>query len=202
MIEVPEVTGVGNIPLPQHDEMSNERKGLGDFAATIDPLPDKTSSPSLLTIRNLPIKIDLPPIIREDIVIPLPLNPTGDQVYHIDTLVVPKSLEPPISPVHYRQQYDPQYKIPPLSVLPAEFSRKTRSTKRKKERERDKSDGKKDRDEVLPMGVSRWGATVLANPVWKRVSRATKCLSTRDWGVRLHNYPNLTSTPDALDRLP
>lgn len=160
MIDVPEVAGADNIPLQQPDEILIERKGL---ATTVDPL-----------------------FIREDIVIPIPLKSTG-QVYHIDVLGAPKSLEPPISPVHYRQQYDPQYKLPPLSVLPAEFSRKTKTTKRKKERERDKSDSKKDRDEVLPMGVSRWGATVLANPVWKRVSRATKCLSTREWGVRLHS---------------
>jgi chromatin modification-related protein VID21 len=184
MIDVPEVAGADNIPLQQPDEMPMERKGLSTI---VDPLSDKKSSPSLLTPRNLPIKIDLPPIIREDIVIPIPLKPTGDQVYHIGVLAAPKSLEPPISPVHYRQQYDPQYKLPPLSVLPAEFGRKTKNTKRKKERERDKSDGKKDRDEVLPMGVSRWGATVLANPVWKRVSRATKCLSTREWGVCLYN---------------
>ena len=159
MIDVPEVTSTVNIPLQQPDEMLIERKGL---ATVVEPL-----------------------FIREDIVIPMPLKLTG-QVYHIDVLAAPKSLEPPVSPVHYRQQYDPQYKLPPLGVLPAEFSRKTKTTKRKKERERDKSDGKKERDEVLPMGVSRWGATVLANPVWKRVSRATKCLSTREWGVRLY----------------
>ena len=171
-IDVPEVAGADNIPLQQPDEMPIEQKGL---VTIVDPLSDKKSSPSLLT----------PPIIREDIVIPIPLKSTGE-VYHIDASAAPKSLEPPISPVHYRQQYDPQYKLPPLSVLPAEFSRKTKTTKRKKERERDKSDGKKDRDEVLPMSVSRWGATVLANPVWKRVSRASKCLSTREWGVCLH----------------
>ena len=158
-IDVPEVAGADNIPL-QHDSMPLERK---EFATIVDPL-----------------------FIREDIVIPIPLKPTR-QVYHIDVSAAPKSLEPPISPVHYRQQYDPQYKLPPLNVLPAEFSRKTKTNKRKKERDRDKPDGKKDRDEVLPMGVSRWGATVLANPVWKRVSRATKCLSTREWGVRLHS---------------
>lgn len=202
IVDVSEVTGAGDIPLPQPDEMDNERKRLANFAAIVGPLSDEKSSPSLLTPRNLPIKIDLPPIIREEIIIPMPLSPAGDQVYHIDILAAPKSLEPPISPVHYRQQYDPQYKIPPLSVLPAEFSRKTRTTKRKKERERDKSDGKKDRDEVLPMGVNRWGATVLANPVWKRVSRATKCLSTREWGVCLHNCPNPGSTADTLNRLP
>ena len=201
-IDVPEITGASNIPLPQLDEMPNQRNGLGDFVAIVNPLPNEESSPSLLTPRNLPIKIDLPPIIREDIVIPVPLNPSANQVYHIDTLAAPKSLEPSISPVHYRQQYDPQYKIPSLSILPAEFSRKTRTTKRKKERERDKSDGKRDRDDVLPMGVSRWGATVLANPVWKRVSRATKCLSTREWGVCLHSCRNPASTTNTLSRLP
>ena len=142
----------------------------------------------LLIPRNPPIKIDLPTIIREDIIIPAPLNLTGNQLYHIDTSMASKSLEPPVSPVHYRQQYDPQYTIPPLNVLPPEFTRKTKTAKRKKERERDKSDGRKDRDDVLPMGISRWGATVLANPVWKRVSRASKCLSTREWGVCFHVF--------------
>ena len=138
---------------------------------------------------------------REDIVIPIPLKPTG-HVYHIDALAAPNSLDPSISPVHYRQQYDPQYKLPPLSVLPAEFSRKTKTTKRKKERERDKSDSKKDRDDVLPMGVSRWGATVHANPVWKKVSRATKCLSTQEWGVCPYSCPYPASTADTPNRLP
>lgn len=135
---------------------------------------------------------------REDTVIPTPLKQTG-HVYHFDALAAPKSLEPSISPVHYRQQYDPQYILPPLSVLPAEFSRKTKTTKRKKERERDKSDGK---NEVLPMGVSRWGATLVANPVWKKVSRATKCLSSREWGVCLYSCPFLASTADTPNRLP
>lgn len=201
VINVPEVAGAGNITLPQPEQLPNEQRGLGDFAAVIDPLSNEKRLPSLLTFNPL-IKIDLPPIIREDIIIPVPLNPTGDQVYHIDTLAAPKLLEAPVSPVHYRQQYDPQYKVPPLSVLPAEFSRKTRTAKRKKERERDKLDGKKDKDEVLPMGVNRWGAIVLANPVWKRVSRASKCLSTREWGVCLHNCPNPASTADTLNRLP
>lgn len=138
---------------------------------------------------------------REDTVIPIPLKQTG-HVYHFDALAAPKSLESSISPVHYRQQYDPQYKLPPLSVLPAEFSRKTKTTKRKKERERDKLDGKKDRDEVLPMGVSRWGATLLANPVWKKVSRANKCLSSREWGVCFYSCPYLASTADTPNRLP
>jgi chromatin modification-related protein VID21 len=138
---------------------------------------------------------------REDIVIPIPLKPTG-HVYHIDALAPPKSLEHSISPVHYLQQYDPQYKLPPLSVLPPEFSRKIKSTKRKKERERDKLDGKKDKDEVLPMGVNRWEATLHANPVWKKVSRATKCLSSREWGVCLHSCPYPEKIDDTLNRLP
>ena len=154
-------------------------------------------------IESIPAITHLPnePIVpsQEDTVIPVPLEPTG-HVYHFDALAAPKSLEPSVSPVHYRRQYDPQYKLPPLSVLPAEFSRKTKTTKRKKERERDKSDGK--RDEVLPMGISRWGASVIANPVWKKVSRATKCLSTREWGVCLYSCPYPASTADTPNRLP
>ena len=138
---------------------------------------------------------------REDIVIPIPSKQTGHE-YHIDTLAASESLEPSNSPVYYRHQYDPQYKLPPLSVLPPEFVRKTKTSKRKKERERDKSDGKKDRDEVLPLGVNRWAATVHANPVWKKVSRATKCLSSREWGVCLHSSPYPESTADTPNRLP
>jgi chromatin modification-related protein VID21 len=67
--------------------------------------------------------------------------------------------------------------------LPPEYLRKGKSAKQKKrDKERDKADGRI-KDEWTPMGLTKWGATIRANPVWKKVSRATKCLSTRDWGV-------------------
>ena len=163
-----------------------------DDFSFLDRLPLQSSKPDIsLTSSHIESNKSMVTVdSRENIVIPIPLKPTG-HVYHTDALAAPKSVEPStgVSPIHYRQPYDPQYKLPPLSVLSPEFSRKTKTTKRKKGRERDKSDGKKDRDEALPMGLNRWGATVLANPVWKKVSRATKCLSSREWGVCFHSCP-------------
>ncbi|KAF7978682.1 hypothetical protein HWV62_44931 [Athelia sp. TMB] len=90
----------------------------------------------------------------------------------------------PRGPGHFNKTY----KLPPLKVLPAEFHRKTKALKqqRKKEREREKNGKAADKDakeEWMPMGINKWGATVRANPVYKKVGKATKCLSTRDWNI-------------------
>jgi hypothetical protein len=97
----------------------------------------------------------------------------------------------PVSPNQPRHQIQSNYSLPPLKYLPPEYNRKTRSTKlqRKREKEREKYEGRRDRDfsrdDWIPMGLNRWAATVSANPVYKRVSRASKCLSTRDWAVSI-----------------
>ncbi|TFK55158.1 hypothetical protein OE88DRAFT_1005609 [Heliocybe sulcata] len=79
------------------------------------------------------------------------------------------------------------YTLPPLKVLPPDFNRKGKPTKqRKRDKDRDKGDKALERLEgkdSAPLGVNRWGATLRANPVWKRVSRAQKCISTRDWNI-------------------
>jgi chromatin modification-related protein VID21 len=95
----------------------------------------------------------------------------------------------PKSPNRY-VNYMPSYTLPSVKSLPMEFHRKSKSgkqRKRDKEKERDKSEGKKDaKEEWAPMGLNKWGATVRANPVHKRVARATKCLSTYDWNVSIN----------------
>lgn len=76
------------------------------------------------------------------------------------------------------------YYLPPLSSLPSEFNRKGKPQKRKKDREREKStsdNGKK--DDWVPLGLVRWQALLNVNPVHKRLSKATKCVLTRDWVV-------------------
>jgi len=87
---------------------------------------------------------------------------------------------------HYR--FNPSYPIPPLGILPADFTKKAKSIKRKKDRDRDKErekerESKRDKDDNVPMGLSRWAATLMANPLWRKVSRANKTLSTHDWSV-------------------
>jgi chromatin modification-related protein VID21 len=92
--------------------------------------------------------------------------------------------EPPATPP--RHGYHPTYTLPPLKALPADFSRKTKPAKlQRKHKEREKSGGDKakDKDDWTPLGVSRWGATIRANPVHVKVQRAPKCLNSREWGV-------------------
>lgn len=117
---------------------------------------------------------------------------------------------PPISPVQPRHQLDLHYTLPPLDALPADFRPKPKKAKmKKKDREKEKAEGKKDKevekkdkdmeskkdkevevkkekdgkDDWVPWGLNRWNATIRTNPVYKRVAKATKCLSTRDWAV-------------------
>ncbi|KAJ7090301.1 hypothetical protein B0H15DRAFT_884540 [Mycena belliarum] len=99
------------------------------------------------------------------------------------------SLEPPISPQQSRHVYHPTYMLPPLKALPADFSRKTKPAKlQRKHKEREKivaGDKAKDKDDWVPLGVSRWGAMIRANPVYTRVSRAPKCLNSKEWSVAM-----------------
>jgi chromatin modification-related protein VID21 len=95
----------------------------------------------------------------------------------------PKVLPSTLTRQHH---YNPDYTLPSLKVLPPEFNRKfkTKSRRREKDKERDKEN--RDyvkKDDWFPMGINKWAATLNANPVWKRVARPTKCLSSREWGV-------------------
>ncbi|KAI0636780.1 hypothetical protein C8Q77DRAFT_1094591 [Trametes polyzona] len=80
---------------------------------------------------------------------------------------------------------EPPYPLPPLSLLPIEFSRRGKPSKRerKKEKEKEKDKGEAKKEEWQPMSLNKWAAVLRANPVHKKMSRATKCLSTRDWSV-------------------
>jgi chromatin modification-related protein VID21 len=101
---------------------------------------------------------------------------------------VAQKTEPTSRIDNYR--FNPTYTLPPLSVLPADFTKKAKPIKRKKDKDRDKErekerESKRDKDDNVPMGLSRWAATLMANPLWRKVSRANKTLSTHDWSVRI-----------------
>ncbi|KAI0673029.1 hypothetical protein C8Q78DRAFT_1077330 [Trametes maxima] len=78
---------------------------------------------------------------------------------------------------------EPPYPLPPLSLLPLEFSRRGKTSKRERKRDKDRDRGEAKKEEWTPMSLTKWAAVLRANPVHKRLSRATKCLSTRDWSV-------------------
>ena len=125
--------------------------------------------------KYTPIHFPLPPSIQEAILIPAPTTNDEETAFNLDfepelTLSsVPTNIE-------NRQRYDLKYTLPPLSVLPTDFTRRVKPRRKK--------DGKREKDDAVPMGLARWGATIMANPLWKRVAKATKCLNTREWGVR------------------
>lgn len=74
------------------------------------------------------------------------------------------------------------YTLPPLKALPPEFHRKG---KQRQSRRRDKEKTEtRPNQEWIPMGLNKWSATLRANPIHKKVSKASKCLSTREWNVR------------------
>lgn len=101
------------------------------------------------------------------------------------TLFQAPPLSPPSSPLERRYQFNPQYTLPPLKSLPAEFNRKARPSKLQRKKEKAEKEGKKDKDkdDFVPMGSTKWVVTAKVNPVSKKLARANKCLSTRDWMV-------------------
>ncbi|KAF4604158.1 chromatin modification- protein VID21 [Pleurotus pulmonarius] len=99
---------------------------------------------------------------------------------------------PASDPTQYHT-FDPQYTLPPLKSLPAEYQRKGKLTKAQRKRDKEKREREKDgsaprdalskEDNWTPLGLNRWAAVLNANPLYTKVSRATKCLLTKDWGT-------------------
>jgi hypothetical protein len=84
--------------------------------------------------------------------------------------------------------YRPTYTLPPLKSLPAEYNKKVKKGKGKRDKDKEKGsdkDSKNGKDDFAPIGANKWGAMIRANPVWTRVSRASKCVSSREWNVRV-----------------
>ena len=129
--------------------------------------------------RSSPIPIDQRVLRRAvDYVIPHPqLQPASLFSFNddADTLMTVENAKGP-----YEFGPDPPYPLPPLHLLPMEFEKKKPSKRSK----RDKG-GDAKKEEWQPMGLNRWAAVLRANPVHLKLSRATKCLSTRDWSVRI-----------------
>ncbi|KAG1749128.1 uncharacterized protein EDB91DRAFT_1235613 [Suillus paluster] len=192
------------------DEVSEVQEALVDLEESIDvPMEeDRELSPDLVLPSSSPVTekqkiiprtivhttVDVASI-QPSLLIPTPTSPVADPAFSFDEAESesPEEPSPASTPVEVQRNhpppphhhFNPAYSLPPIKSLPSEYLRKGKSAKQKRrDKERDKADGKI-KDEWTPMGLTKWGATVRANPVWKKVSRATKCLSTRDWGVAI-----------------
>nr|GAT59655.1 predicted protein [Mycena chlorophos] len=93
--------------------------------------------------------------------------------------------------------FEPNYTLPPLKIMSADFSRKSKPGKQLRKHKDKNGAGGKEKDDWAPLGVSRWGALLRANPVHTKLARAPKCLSTRDWGVAMSEIRLVR----ALDRI-
>ena len=128
----------------------------------------------------------LPP--KTEVIIPVRLTPVEEPPqYALDlsspeprSLTVNEWLSPEFS-------LSRKYTLPPVRSLPLDQQRRLKLGKnqRKKDKEKDKgAESRKDgTDDWTPLGINKWGVTIKTNPLWKRVSRATKTMSTRDWNV-------------------
>jgi len=195
--EVAAITRAGDQELPDDEPVlpkTMDAKMDGDVSVAepvpnaVAPLQDQPTLTSPLPASYSPVKLPLPPSVHEPILIPAPASAADEKPYKLD-LVPEPSADKKLSSPNYDDQrrFNPNYTLPPLSVFPAEFTKKAKPRKRQK-RDSDREKGrdresKRDKDDGPPMGLTRWGATLSANPVWKKVSRASKCLSTREWGV-------------------
>ncbi|KAF7311528.1 hypothetical protein MKEN_01055100 [Mycena kentingensis (nom. inval.)] len=112
-------------------------------------------------------------------------DPTSVPASQEEAKPAPTVEETPIAPPPNQPfGFHPNYTLPSLKVLPADFSRKSKPGKQQRKRDKN-ANGAGPKDDWAPMGISRWGAMLRANPVHTKVSRAPKCLSTKDWGVAM-----------------
>ena len=153
----------------------------------------------LSTLRPISVAPILTRPAQRPIIIATP-SAINDQLFQLDMATLPESSMGSTSPPHPHYQSSTRYTLPPINVLPPEFVRKAKTLKqRKRDKEREKTEGKKEKEDLLPLGLNRWAATLSANPVWKKVSRASKCLSSRDWAVR-NSLASLIIMTDDLSR--
>ena len=162
---------------PDMDSMVSEK--VSDLSESLYRTP---RSPTHYALPNLPTNTHRP------IFILVPDAPLTAHNYAFDPeagAASPSQDYPAPSPTLLRSGPHTKYSLPPLKSLPLEYNRKNKPKQRKRDKEKDKNESRREsnKDDWTPMGLNRWIATVNANPVWKRVTRATKCLSSRDWAV-------------------
>ncbi|KXN85496.1 Chromatin modification-related protein EAF1 [Leucoagaricus sp. SymC.cos] len=179
-----------------HMKDSEDDAGVGseemDSGSIERPVPLPPSQPAVLPTSDEPVKSSIPfmhlgpssplqpaPTPRPPVIILAPSTSSTDATsftFDETPFVGPEQPKPPSSPVIHRHQYNPNYVLPPLKSLPQE------------------------KEDSFPMGINKWAATLNANPVWKRVSRPSKCLSSREWAVAMTEL-KLIRTFDRIESL-
>ena len=164
--------------------------------------PPPPPPPALVPVPILalpPSAFILPPKPSTEVFIPAMLAPIGDSPqYALELAAVEPRSSTTSEWLNPEFSLNRDYTLPPAKSLPPDQQRRLKlgKSQRKKEKEKDKGpESRKDgTDDWTPLGISKWGVTIKANPLWKRVSRATKTMTTRDWNVSIPSYPRSRST--------
>ena len=182
--EVEAITKPSDAEVAGHSSTAEDKMDISAASVTTAVVSD--NAPSQQAQASPLPSSQTPPVVVQQTT-PVPVPSPDDKLPQLSASEPVTLKAGPASPIdNYR--FNPTYPIPPLAVLPADFTKKAKSIKRKKDRDREKErESKRDKDDV-PMGLSRWAATLMANPVWRKVSRANKTLSTHDWSVRIRIY--------------
>lgn len=171
--------------IDSEDQMVDKPVSPSPFQSVTSPSPIgpiKSSIPFMHLGPSSPIQAT--PTPRPPVIILAPSISTDATSFTFDEspFVGPEQQKSPGSPIIH-QQSNLVYTLPSLRKLPQEFNRKVKTKIKKKDKDKDGEKGNPRKEESLPMGIQRWAATLNANPVWKRVSRPMKCLSSREWAV-------------------
>lgn len=163
--EEPDATTVDVVIISDEDEVQSLDSHIENVPRTPSPTIPSTIDTALLYRGP-----DQPMIVA-------PPSPVHDPQYNFDS-------EFSFDPVKSQGNNELPYSLPLLGSLPPEFRKKTTRAQRKREKERERTEVKKEED-WSPMGMARWRALLRANPTWQYLSRSTKSLTTRDWNVSL-----------------
>lgn len=186
------------VPVPDHD-MEVE------LSTPVEPMrvEDDNESPSTTHDTPLPIaRVESQQSISEYTLDMKPAPPPPPPAYDFDKALLGHAQEEKpvvtVSPMQtlYRSI---DYPLPPMKTLPPEYHR--RSKKQSKRRDKDKSENKS--QDWAPLGLTKWCAVLRANPVHTKIVKAKKCVSTRDWNVRMSLVPRelqLRSAAGCVDR--
>jgi len=156
------------------------------------PSPPSSPPPPPPTLVPAPIlalppsAFILPPKPSTEVFIPATLAPVGESPQYALELatVEPRSLTTSewLNPEFSLNR---NYTLPPAKSLPPDQQRRLKLGKSQRRKDKGFESRKDGTDDWMPLGINKWGVTIKANPLWKRVSRATKTMTTRDWNVSI-----------------
>ena len=151
---------------------------------TSPPPPTPPAPPVFFPLALPPSAFILPPRPSTEVFIPAVLAPIGKSPqYSLDVVTTePRSLTT-------NEWLNPEfslnrnYTLPFAKSLPLDQQRRLKLGKSLRKKDKVPETRKDGIDDWTPLGINKWGVSIRANPLWKRVSRATKTMSTRDWNV-------------------